>query len=85
MGLVNRVAAPGALEDVALDVARSIAANGPIAVRVAKSAIDGGAELPQKDGLELEASCYDQILTTQDRLEALAAFSEKRKPEFKGE
>jgi len=84
MGLVNRVAAPGALAAVTRDVAHSIAANGPVAVRAAKAAVDGGSELPQREGLELEARCYERTLSTQDRLEALAAFSEKRKPIFKG-
>jgi enoyl-CoA hydratase/carnithine racemase len=85
MGLVNRVAAPGALKAVAREVAEAIAQNGPVAVRAAKAAVDGGTELPQREGLELEARCYARTLTTQDRLEALAAFSEKRKPVFKGE
>ncbi|MDG2142516.1 MAG: enoyl-CoA hydratase, partial [Planctomycetota bacterium] len=62
----------------------AIAANGPVAVRAAKAAIDGGSELPQEKGLELEARCYALTLPTSDRLEALAAFSEKRKPVFQG-
>jgi enoyl-CoA hydratase/carnithine racemase len=85
MGLVNRVAKDGALREAALELAASIAGNGPVAVRAAKAAIDGGTELPQHQGLELEAECYARTLPTQDRLEALAAFSEKRKPVFKGE
>ncbi|MDF1799361.1 MAG: enoyl-CoA hydratase-related protein [Planctomycetota bacterium] len=84
MGLVNRVAEPAALEDAAREVANAIAANGPVAVRAAKAAVDGGSELPQREGLELEARCYERTLSTSDRLEALAAFSEKRKPVFEG-
>jgi enoyl-CoA hydratase/carnithine racemase len=83
-GLVNRVAPEGGLREVALEVARSIAANGPIAVRAAKDAIDRGSDLPLAQGLEHEARCYERVLGTADRLEALAAFAEKRKPAYVG-
>jgi enoyl-CoA hydratase/carnithine racemase len=84
IGLVNRVAAREDLADVARDLAQAIAANGPIAVRAAKDAIDRGCELPQPEGLEHEARCYERVLGTQDRLEALAAFAEKRLPRYEG-
>ncbi|MFT5284364.1 MAG: enoyl-CoA hydratase/carnithine racemase [Planctomycetota bacterium] len=84
IGLVNRVAAEGQLEEDATKLANSIAANGPVAVRAAKDAIDAGLELVQEEGLQHEAKCYERTLTTTDRLEALAAFSEKRKPTFTG-
>ncbi len=84
IGLVNRVASAGKLRETALEIARSIAENGPIAVRSAKDAIDGGMELPIEQGLEHEARCYERVLGTQDRLEALAAFAEKRKPRYRG-
>ncbi|MSR61301.1 MAG: enoyl-CoA hydratase [Planctomycetes bacterium] len=84
LGLVNRIAPAGALRASALELAQAIAANGPVAVRAAKAAIDGGLELPQRQGLEHEARCYERVLSTQDRLEALAAFAEKRKPRYAG-
>ncbi len=84
MGLVNRVAAEGELEACVAEVAAQIAGNGPVAVRAAKEAIDRGSELPMAQGLEIEARCYDKVLPTSDRLEALAAFAEKRKPVFEG-
>jgi enoyl-CoA hydratase/carnithine racemase len=84
IGLVNRVAPAGKLREVGLEVARAIAANGPIAVRAAKQAIDRGTELPQDKGLEIEAQCYELVLPTRDRLEALAAFAEKRPPRYAG-
>ena len=83
-GLVNRVAREGKLREEALALASSIAANGPVAVRAAKEAIDGGTELPLVQGLAHEARCYERTLTTQDRVEALAAFAEKRKPRYAG-
>lgn len=84
MGLVNRIAPAGGLREAGLEVARAIAANGPVAVRAAKRAIDEGCELPQSRGLEVEAACYELVLPTQDRREALSAFAEKRAPRFIG-
>ena len=84
IGLVNRVAPEGALRETALEVANAIAANGPVAVRAAKDAIDAGTEMNIDAGLEHEAACYERTLSTEDRLEALAAFSEKRKPVYAG-
>ena len=53
-------------------------------MRAAKEAIDMGCELPLDQGLELEARAYEKTLPTQDLLEALAAFADKRKPVFQG-
>ena len=84
LGLVNRIAPEGQLRDAAIELAGSIAANGPVAVRAAKEAIDAGSEVAIDAGLEIEAGCYAKTLETEDRLEALAAFAEKRKPNFAG-
>ncbi len=84
MGLVNRVAARPELMVVARALADQIAGNGPVAVRAAKEAIDEGLKHSQEKGLEIEATCYAKTIPTQDRLEALAAFAEKRKPVFQG-
>lgn len=56
----------------------------PIALRMAKLAINGGIDLPLASGLALEEMCYAQVVPTEDRKEALLAFAEKRKPIFKG-
>jgi enoyl-CoA hydratase/carnithine racemase len=84
IGLVNRIAPAGQLRETAIELARTIADNGPVAVRAAKSAIDRGTELPLREGLAVEASCYERVLPTKDRLEALEAFAEKRKPRYVG-
>lgn len=84
LGVVNRVAKAEDLDACAREVALAIASNGPVAVRAAKRAIDEGSELPQEQGLAVESECYALTIETQDRLEALAAFAEKRKPEFQG-
>jgi len=83
-GVAQQVVPLAALEVSALDLARAIAANGPVAIRLAKRAIDGGADLAMAPALALEWNCYQGVLGTQDRLEALAAFAEKRPPKFTG-
>ncbi|HJO26832.1 MAG: enoyl-CoA hydratase [Planctomycetes bacterium] len=98
IGLVNRIATSTdgpddtsdgnqvrrTLDECARNLAATIAQNGPIAVRAAKEAIDSGGEVSLAQGLDHESRCYASTLETQDRVEALAAFAEKRLPRFKG-
>ncbi len=84
IGLAEHIAEPGETLDVALAVAEEIASGGPLGVQAAKAAIDGGAGLPMDQGLEHERACYDRTLDSKDRVEALVAFAEKRKPVFLG-
>jgi enoyl-CoA hydratase/carnithine racemase len=72
------------LDHAALEMAGTIAANGPIAVRLAKQAIEGGFDLSMDEALALEWQCYEGVLATSDRDEALQAFAEKRPPRFTG-
>ena len=81
-GVADRVVPAAELDDAAADLARAIAANGPVAVRAAKRAIDRGLELPLDQALDYEWECYQDTLETEDRLEALQAFAEKRPPRF---
>ncbi|KAI0030529.1 enoyl-CoA hydratase/isomerase [Vararia minispora EC-137] len=69
----------------ALELAGEISVNAPLALRSAKKAVSRALELPLEPGLDFERATYDSLLKTQDRLEALQAFKEKRKPVFKGE
>ncbi|CAD5224507.1 unnamed protein product [Bursaphelenchus xylophilus] len=69
----------------AKEIADEILRTGPIAIRVAKTAIDQGVETDLRTGLVIEQQCYAQVINTKDRLEGLAAFAEKRAPVFKGE
>lgn len=84
-GLVNSLAEPAQLIEKAMAMAEMINQNGPIAVQQAKFAINYGAEVDLQTGLNIEAKAYQVCLPTKDRLEGLAAFKEKRKPEYKGE
>jgi methylglutaconyl-CoA hydratase len=83
-GLVNEIAEAGTAVAAAQRMADALLRNGPLALRAAKAAVDGGLDLPLAAALEHEATCYQRIIPTADRLEALAAFAEKRAPEFRG-
>eukprot|EP00351_Strombidinopsis_sp_SopsisLIS2011_P002528 CAMPEP_0116888786 /NCGR_PEP_ID=MMETSP0463-20121206/23976_1 /TAXON_ID=181622 /ORGANISM="Strombidinopsis sp, Strain SopsisLIS2011" /LENGTH=70 /DNA_ID=CAMNT_0004554235 /DNA_START=621 /DNA_END=833 /DNA_ORIENTATION=+ len=69
---------------MALEMANKIGEKGPVAIKAAKQAISNGMNMDLKSGLELESACYARILPTEDRLEGLKAFAEKRKPVYKG-
>ena len=84
IGLVNRVAPSGKLVETACELAQSVVANAPIALGAAKHAIDEGLPLPLDEALAVELSKYELVLKTEDRLEGLRAFSEKRRPLWKG-
>lgn len=86
LGFVNGVAEDMVqLEALAMGLAAEILANAPLAVYQAKSAIDRGSSVDLQTGLDLETMCYEVIIPTKDRVEALEAFREKRKPVFLGE
>ena len=85
IGMVEQVVPAAELMETALQMAERISENGPIAVEQAKYAINAGMETDLATGLLLESRCYDVIIPTQDRLEGLAAFREKRKPRYRGE
>ena len=84
IGLVNSVSPPGALLDDCLTMADMIAQTGPIAVEMAKYAIDKGIETDLATGLAIESNAYRVTIPTEDRIEGLTAFREKRKPVYKG-
>jgi enoyl-CoA hydratase/carnithine racemase len=84
IGLVNRLAPEGRLLDAAFSLAEAIVENAPVAVSTAKHAIDEGVALELDAALALELQKYEAVLQTEDRLEGLRAFAEKRPPVFKG-
>jgi enoyl-CoA hydratase len=84
IGLVNRVVPPEALMEETEKLAASIAAVGPVAVRLGMEAVYGGYNLTIDDGLEWEASLFGLVYATEDAKEGLNAFMEKRPADFKG-
>jgi methylglutaconyl-CoA hydratase len=85
IGLVHRVCAPAtpALQDV-LSWITPITEGAPLAQRAALRSLRAAERLDLDAGLEFELACYETCLSSEDRLEALAAFAEKRRPVFKG-
>ena len=82
IGLVNHVCEPAELLPAAEALARKIIANAPIAVKYAMEAIERGSEMPQEEGLFLEATLFGLCCATQDMREGTKAFLEKRPPQF---
>lgn len=84
-GLINKVCPTNVLLKEAMIWANKIAEAGPIAIQQAKKAIQRGREKNWEDALQWEVECYKPCLYSKDRLEGLKAFTEKRKPVYKGE
>jgi enoyl-CoA hydratase len=83
-GMVNAVVEPAELMGRALETARTICRNAPIAVRQVKKAIHHGLQTDLTRGLLLEVQAYERTIPTEDRREGVRAFNEKRAPDFKG-
>ncbi len=84
IGLVNHVYPAQQLMAESHKMAATIAQAGPIAIQQAKIAIDDGIEADLRTSLTIESKAYWVCIPTEDRLEGLAAFKEKRKPVYKG-
>ncbi|MGO4887520.1 enoyl-CoA hydratase [Anaerobacillus sp. MEB173] len=85
IGLVEHVVSQESLMDKAMEIAKQIVRNGPVAVAQAKLAIDKGYDVDLNTGLAIEQNAYEVTIPTKDRMEGLQAFKEKRSPVFKGE
>lgn len=89
LGLINEIVEQTESKDAAylksLQLAEEILPNGPIALKMAKAAINKGLETDISTGLAIEEACYAQVVPTKDRLEGLKAFTEKRTPTYIGE
>ncbi|ELT89379.1 hypothetical protein CAPTEDRAFT_197996 [Capitella teleta] len=89
IGLANHAVQQNDAGDAAyqrsLELALQISPNGPIALRMAKQAINKGSEVDLQSGLAIERLCYAQVIPTTDRIEGLTAFKEKRPPRYRGQ
>ena len=83
-GLVNKSVSEGRWLEEALALARSIAERPPLATKLAKQAVLTAHEQDLSEGLRTERSLFDEAMATEDRVEGMTAFLEKRDPEFKG-
>ena len=84
IGLVERVVPAGDALKAASELALTLAAKAPVALRYAKEAVVKGLQLPLEDGVRLEGDLSTFLRTTEDRLEGAKAFLEKRKPRWQG-
>lgn len=84
LGLVTRVVPPESYLGEAKRLAAEIAAKAPIAVRLAKAAVNKAYELSLREGLEFERASFYTLFATEDQKEGMRAFVEKRKATYQG-
>ena len=84
MGLVNKVAKKNRWLEEAMELAHTVAERPPIAVRLGKQAVLAAEETALSAGLENERRLYEIAMATEDRVEGMQAFLEKREPKFEG-
>lgn len=83
-GLANQVHAPGQVLAAALETAAAIAGNAPLSVRQVKKSVRYGGQMELRTALRFEVEAYNHLVDTEDRMEGVRAFNEKRKPVFRG-
>ncbi|MEA2468692.1 MAG: hypothetical protein QOJ57_2818 [Thermoleophilaceae bacterium] len=84
IGIVNRVAPKKEWLDQAIELAEVVASRPPIAVQLGKKAVLAAEETTLSAGLDYERRLYELAMATEDRVEGMTAFIEKRRPEFRG-
>lgn len=84
LGLVNKVAAPEELINVAKAMAQKIMANAPVAVQLCKAAVNEGLDIDLESGTAYEAEVFGLCFATSDQKEGMTAFVERRKASFTG-
>jgi len=85
VGLVSRVVPPAELPAAVTELAERIRRRAPVALRLAKMAVNASANAPASVGMELEIAAQSVLNSTADKTEGMTAFLEKRSPEFRGE
>lgn len=84
LGLINAVVKKKEWLEASLEMASRIARRPPIAARLAKQAVLAAEETTLSSGIEVERRLYELAMATEDRIEGMDAFIEKRRPEFRG-
>lgn len=83
-GLVQKVVPADQLMSECRAIAAKIISRGPVAVKMAKEAINAGFERSLSEGIDFEAECFARLMDTEDKNEGVAAFLDKRTPQWKG-
>jgi len=83
VGLVNRLAEPGGAVDAALELAATIAANGPLALAATKTILEDARDWPESEFWDRQAPISDPVFASEDAREGATAFAEKRPPVWK--
>ncbi|MGL4990618.1 MAG: short-chain-enoyl-CoA hydratase [Sarcina sp.] len=83
IGLINKIVAPESLMDEAMNMAKMICANAPIAIKLCKDAINRGIEVNIDNAIEIEATDFGKCFSTEDQKEGMTAFIERREKNFK--
>jgi enoyl-CoA hydratase len=83
-GILNRVCTKEELWPAVMETATAIAGNAPLSVRQAKKSIHFGLQMDIRTALRFEIEAYNQLVGTEDRVEGIRSFNEKRRPVFKG-
>jgi enoyl-CoA hydratase/carnithine racemase len=83
-GLIHRMVTSREVMDTALGLAQDIASKSPLAISYVKEALYNGIDLSLDQGMRMELDLYLLLFSTQDRVEGIEAFKEKRKPRFEG-
>jgi enoyl-CoA hydratase/carnithine racemase len=84
LGVVDEVTEAGSARERGLELATQVAANSPVGLRQAKRAMRLGGDVDLATGLEVEDACWRATAFSGDRAEGVAAFNEKRSPEWPG-
>ncbi|MBT8341424.1 MAG: crotonase [Desulfatitalea sp.] len=84
IGLVNKVVPKDKLDEAVKAMADKLVKGAPVALHMAKAALNNGIQVDLRTALDMEARCYSLCFGTEDRVEGMNAFLEKRAPDFKG-